>query len=348
MLVLAGFTSLAQIPKTLNFQGVLVNPSDNQAVADGNYSFIFSIYNVVSGGTVLWTESHGLATVDGVYSVILGATTPIDIDGTEEYWLGVNVNSFELGRVKLTSSAYLLDDRLENLAATGNINGNAATVTTNANLTGIVTSIGNVTSIANGAIPDTKLATVSSAGKVANSATTAVSSNTSNAIVARDVSGNFSAGTITADLVGDVSGNATTATNLNGNLPASQIIGIPIPVAWGHIDGFNYSDATNKYYTIKSSSSNILWVKEAYQGDEGWFPGTYTIKLSGIDLNDGEYLIISNLTSSFSSSISAGQYASFSTLISVYIVNISDSHMDYPSQNAFNQGDFYFMVYKVK
>jgi len=118
-----------------------------------------------------------------------------------------------------------------------NITGTAAgltagTVTTNANLTGDVTSVGNATSIAAGvivdadinasaAIVDTKLATISTAGKVSNSATTAASANTASAIVARDVSGNFSAGTITANLTGNVSGssgsttgNAATATAL--------------------------------------------------------------------------------------------------------------------------------------
>ena len=50
-------------------------------------------------------------------------------------------------------------------------------------------------------IVDTKLATISTSGKVSNSATTATSSNTANAIVSRDASGNFSAGTITANEV---------------------------------------------------------------------------------------------------------------------------------------------------
>lgn len=39
-----------------------------------------------------------------------------------------------------------------------NISGNAATVTTNANLTGVVTSVGNATSIASGAITSAMLA----------------------------------------------------------------------------------------------------------------------------------------------------------------------------------------------
>jgi microcystin-dependent protein len=70
---------------------------------------------------------------------------------------------------------------------------------------------------ASAAIADTKLATISTAGKVSNSATTATSANTINTIVARDGSGNFSAGTITATLAGSATGNAATATNLSSN-----------------------------------------------------------------------------------------------------------------------------------
>ena len=51
---------------------------------------------------------------------------------------------------------------------------------------------------ASAAIVDTKLATIATASKVSNSATTATSANTASAIVARDASGNFTAGTITS------------------------------------------------------------------------------------------------------------------------------------------------------
>jgi hypothetical protein len=70
---------------------------------------------------------------------------------------------------------------------------------------------------ASAAIVDTKLATISTSGKVSNSATTATNANTASAIVARDSSGNFTAGTITADL----SGNATSATNIAGGAAGS-------------------------------------------------------------------------------------------------------------------------------
>ena len=71
-------------------------------------------------------------------------------------------------------------------------------------------SITNAKINASAEIVDTKLATISTAGKVANSATTATNLNTINAIVTRDANGAFSAGTITAAL----NGNASTATTL--------------------------------------------------------------------------------------------------------------------------------------
>jgi hypothetical protein len=53
------------------------------------------------------------------------------------------------------------------------------------------------TNIASNTIPDSSLQTISTAGKVSNSATTATNLNTASAIVARDASGNFSAGNVT-------------------------------------------------------------------------------------------------------------------------------------------------------
>ena len=89
-------------------------------------------------------------------------------------------------------------------------------------VTGTVVTTGDTGSITNtmvadGTITDAKLATISTAGKVSNSATTAASANTASAIVARDGSGNFSAGTITAALAGNAS-TVTTNANLTGDI----------------------------------------------------------------------------------------------------------------------------------
>jgi hypothetical protein len=73
------------------------------------------------------------------------------------------------------------------------------------------------------AIADTKLATISTSGKVLNSATTATNANTASAIVARDALGNFSAGTITANLTGNVTGTVSgNATNVTGTVAVAN------------------------------------------------------------------------------------------------------------------------------
>ena len=76
---------------------------------------------------------------------------------------------------------------------------------------------------ASAAIVDTKLAIISTAGKVSNSATTAASANTASAIVARDGSGNFTAGTITASLTGAASLNV-----LKTGDTMSGALGVPL------------------------------------------------------------------------------------------------------------------------
>lgn len=83
-------------------------------------------------------------------------------------------------------------------------------------------TIANADIVAAAGIVDTKLATISTAGKVSNSATTATNNNVNSAIVSRDGSGNFSAGTITAAL----SGNASTATTAATLTTARAIQGV--------------------------------------------------------------------------------------------------------------------------
>ena len=92
-------------------------------------------------------------------------------------------------------------------------------------LNGDLTGNANSPLVANGAInnlkvandadiADTKLANISSPGKVANSATTATNTNSNNTIVARDASGNFSANIITSNLDGNASGTAENVTGI--------------------------------------------------------------------------------------------------------------------------------------
>lgn len=180
-------------------------------------------------------------TADGAGITVKGATDKtFNWVNSTSSWTSSEHLDLASGKVlKVAGTQILSSTNYTGKAATA---GNADTVTTNANLTGPITSIGNATTITAGSISnnevataaaiaysklnlstsilnsdisasagivDTKLATISTVGKVSNSATTATNNNTASAIVSRDASGNFTAGTITASL----SGNATSVTN---------------------------------------------------------------------------------------------------------------------------------------
>jgi len=137
---------------------------------------------------------------------------------------GIVTGALEIGSTGSLVFEGSTDDGFETTVAV--VNPTADRTITLPNITGTVITTGDTgtvtsTMIADGtivnadinasaAIADTKLATISTAGKVSNSATTATSANTASAIVARDASGNFTAGTITAALTG----NASTASTL--------------------------------------------------------------------------------------------------------------------------------------
>ena len=106
-------------------------------------------------------------------------------------------------------------------------------------------SIVNADINASAAIADTKLATISTAGKVNNSATTATSNNTGSAIVTRDASGNFSAGTVTlTDLhVGNLHVDSATITSLAQGVSINNVVEDTTPQLGGNLD-LNSNDIT--------------------------------------------------------------------------------------------------------
>ena len=53
----------AQAPQSINFQGALKD-ANGEPVNDSKY-MEFRIYDVLSGGTALWTEQHPTVTIDG-------------------------------------------------------------------------------------------------------------------------------------------------------------------------------------------------------------------------------------------------------------------------------------------
>ena len=107
---------------------------------------------------------------------------------------------------------------------------------------------------ASAAIADTKLSTISTAGKVSNSATTATDANTANAIVTRDASGNFSAGTISAAL----SGNATSATSAGSATTAGSLTAARTIELTGDITGSVSTDLSGTASIATSVAAGVI------------------------------------------------------------------------------------------
>ena len=176
--------------------------------SSGNFS-AGTISAALSGNATTATTLQTARTINGV-----------SFNGSADISVTANPNAHTHTIANVTGLQTALDGKQASgsyAPATG-ITPNAITgtavITTDSRLSDARTpSDGSVTNAkisSTAAIADTKLATISTAGKVSNSATTATNANTANAIVARDTNGNFSAGTITAAL----SGNAATATTL--------------------------------------------------------------------------------------------------------------------------------------
>jgi len=149
-----------------------------------------------------------------------------------------NITDLSIVNADINASAAIALSKLATSTAGNIIVYNASGVPTAVAETGDVTiSDTGVTAIASGvivdadinssaAIADTKLATISTAGKVSNSATTATSANTNSAIVARDASGNFSAGAVSstsASVSGRFDGTSIREVVLDASVSASVV-----------------------------------------------------------------------------------------------------------------------------
>lgn len=109
--VLTAITIALAVPPTMNYQGKITDP-DGVAL-NGDYDIQFSLYADSIGGTALWTETHSDITVlKGLFDVVLGTITPIDLDFDTSYWLEISVEGEIMSpRSKLSSVPYAFNAR---------------------------------------------------------------------------------------------------------------------------------------------------------------------------------------------------------------------------------------------
>ena len=92
LLILPGLV-LGQIPKTMSYQGVLIDAEGNP-LPDGNVVLNFKIYDTATDGEALYEEMHNEVNVaGGIFNIIIGSTNPLNLPFDKQYWLGITVGA---------------------------------------------------------------------------------------------------------------------------------------------------------------------------------------------------------------------------------------------------------------
>jgi hypothetical protein len=89
LFALVAVSASAEIqPMRINFQGKLINPATNNPNASATVNLSFSLYNVASGGSALYTEvQNAVPLTNGVFSVQVGTSAGI----SRELFIGASV-----------------------------------------------------------------------------------------------------------------------------------------------------------------------------------------------------------------------------------------------------------------
>jgi hypothetical protein len=105
VLVFVTGVCLADIPKLINYQGMLTDDEGNPLT--GSYNLTFYIYDDTTGGNLEWSETqNGVQVENGLFNVILGKQATLNLSFDESYWLAVKVGTETMPRVRITSVGY--------------------------------------------------------------------------------------------------------------------------------------------------------------------------------------------------------------------------------------------------
>lgn len=114
LVLLAAATAVAQIPRTINYQGRI---ADGPNPVNGPRTMTLKIYDAATGGATLFEETQTVNFSNGVFTAAIGGGTPGGIPATvtfdRQYWLGVTISGFNgdnelTPRFILRSSPYSL------------------------------------------------------------------------------------------------------------------------------------------------------------------------------------------------------------------------------------------------
>ena len=110
LIILLAVTALADVPAKVNYQ-VMVTDDSNEPLVDQSVTLFFVLYDQLTGGMILWSESHDATTNSiGVASVALGSNSPLTpFHFQTPTWLSVSVNGQLMSpRREMVSAPYAL------------------------------------------------------------------------------------------------------------------------------------------------------------------------------------------------------------------------------------------------
>jgi hypothetical protein len=82
-------------PPVISYVGRLLDPATGLPKANGSYTVAFSLYDVGSGGAPLWTEIKSVTVANGLFTTLLGDTTPLNLSqfNGQDLFLGITIGS---------------------------------------------------------------------------------------------------------------------------------------------------------------------------------------------------------------------------------------------------------------
>ncbi len=112
VVMLAAVHVSAQIPRLINYQGVLTDDM-GAVVSDGSYNMTFRLYDVPSGGSHLWEETIAVNVSKGIFNTTLGHVILIEETFSEPLYLAIEIDGGgELSPRRLfTANAYAFSAR---------------------------------------------------------------------------------------------------------------------------------------------------------------------------------------------------------------------------------------------
>ena len=111
--ILTFLTSIlcAQTPRSFTYQGMLVDAAKKPVT--GTHQILVNLYDDPVNGTLLHSENFSSQIADGIFSIVLGSTKPLDSNITfnKQYWLGITIDGgTELSpRTTLSSAPYAMN-----------------------------------------------------------------------------------------------------------------------------------------------------------------------------------------------------------------------------------------------